>query len=219
VQIHGGNGFSAEYNISRAYRDSRINRIYEGTNEINRLLTLDMTLKRAMSGRLGLMGPAMAIQKELMSIPDFATEDETAFSKELKLVNNLKKAILMVAGAAVQKLMMKVEHEQEVLMNIADMAIETFNAESVLLRVMKMAEQQGESAIQLHLDIMRTYLYDAADRINKSGKDAVNAFADGDEQRMILMGLKRFTKAAPFNSKDARRRIADKMVSEGKYCY
>lgn len=219
VQIHGGNGFSAEYNISRAYRDSRINRIYEGTNEINRLLTLDMTLKRAMSGRLGLMGPAMAIQKELMSIPDFSSGDETAFSKEIKLVNNLKKAILMVAGAAVQKLMMKVEHEQEVLMNIADMAIETFNAESVLLRVMKMAEQQGEAATQLHLDIMRTYLYDAADRIHKSGKDAVNAFADGDEQRMILMGLKRFTKAEPFNSKDARRRIADKMVAEGRYCY
>lgn len=219
VQIHGGNGFSAEYNISRAYRDSRINRIYEGTNEINRLLTLDMTLKRAMSGRLGLMGPAMAIQKELMSIPDFGTEEETTFSKEIKLVNNLKKAILMVAGAAVQKLMMKVESEQEVLMNIADMAIETFNAESVLLRVMKMTEQQGEAATQLHLDIMRTYLYDAADRINKSGKDAVNAFADGDEQRMILMGLKRFTKAEPFNSKDARRRIADKMVAEGKYCF
>jgi alkylation response protein AidB-like acyl-CoA dehydrogenase len=219
VQVHGGNGFSAEYNISRAYRDSRINRIYEGTNEINRLLTLDMTLKRAMSGRLGLMGPAMAIQKELMSIPDFTSEEETTFSKEQKLVSNLKKAILMVSGAAVQKLMMKVEHEQEVLMNIADMAIETFNAESVLLRVMKMTEQQGEAATQLHLDIMRTYLYDAADRINKSGKDAVNAFSEGDEQRMILMGLKRFTKAEPFNSKDARRRIADKMVTEGKYCY
>jgi alkylation response protein AidB-like acyl-CoA dehydrogenase len=219
VQIHGGNGFSAEYNISRAYRDSRINRIYEGTNEINRLLTLDMTLKRAMSGRLGLMGPAMAIQKELMSIPDFGSEEETTFSKEIKLVNNLKKAIMMVAGAAVQKLMMKIESEQEVLMNIADMAIETFNAESVLLRVMKLAEQQGEAAVQLQLDMMRTYLYDAADRINKSGKDAVNAFSDGDEQRMILMGLKRFTKAEPFNSKDARRRIADKMVAEGKYCF
>ncbi|MCX6317658.1 MAG: acyl-CoA dehydrogenase family protein [Bacteroidetes bacterium] len=219
VQIHGGNGFSAEYNISRAYRDSRINRIYEGTNEINRLLTLDMTLKRAMSGRLGLMGPAMAIQKELMSIPDFGSEEETTFSKEIKLVNNLKKAIMMVAGAAVQKLMMKIESEQEVLMNIADMAIETFNAESVLLRVMKLAEQQGEAAVQLQLDMMRTYVYDAADRINKSGKDAVNAFSEGDEQRMILMGLKRFTKAEPFNSKDARRRIADKMVAEGKYCF
>lgn len=219
VQIHGGNGFSAEYNISRAYRDSRINRIYEGTNEINRLLTLDMTLKRAMGGRLDLMGPAMNVQKELMSIPDFGAEDDAQFAKELKLVANFKKAILMTAGAAVQKLMMKIENEQEVLMNLADMAIETFNAESVLLRVMKMTEQRGEAAIKLYQDIMRTYLYDAADRINKSGKDAVNAFAEGDEQRMILMGLKRFTKADPFNVKDARRRIADSMIAEGRYSF
>jgi len=217
VQVHGGNGFSAEYNISRAYRDSRINRIYEGTNEINRLLTLDMTLKRAMQGRLNLMGPAMDVSKELMSIPDFGAEDETPFAKEKKLVANLKKAILLTAGAAVQKLMMKIENEQEVLMNIADMAIETFNAESVLLRVMKIVDQRGEAASQNHLNIMHTYLYDAADRINKSGKDAVNSFAEGDEQRMILMGLKRFTKTEPFNSKEARRAIADKMIGEGKY--
>jgi alkylation response protein AidB-like acyl-CoA dehydrogenase len=219
VQIHGGNGFSAEYNISRAYRDSRINRIYEGTNEINRLLTLDMTLKRAMQGRLDLMGPAMAVQKELMSIPDFGAGDDAPFAKEKKEIANLKKAILMIAGAAVQKLMMKIENEQEVLMNIADMAIETFNAESVLLRVMKITDQQGEASSGLYGDIMRTYLYDAADKVNKSGKDAVNAFSEGDEQRMILMGLKRFTKAESFNSKNARRRIADKMISEGKYCF
>lgn len=219
VQIHGGNGFSAEYNISRAYRDSRINRIYEGTNEINRLLTLDMTLKRAMGGRLDLMGPAMSVSKELMSIPDFGAEDEAPFAKEKKLVANLKKAILLAAGAAVQKLMMKIESEQEVLMNLADMAIETFNAESVLLRVMKMVDQQGEAPTQLYQDIMRTYLFDAADKVNKSGKDAINAFAEGDEQRMILMGLKRFTKAEPFNTKDARRRIADKMIAESKYCF
>ena len=125
----------------------------------------------------------------------------------------------MVSGAAVQKLMMKIDTEQEVLMNIADMAIHTFNAESVLLRVLKMVEQKGEEANSHYLDIVRTYLYDAADSVNKSGKDAVNSFADGDEQRMILMGLKRFTKAEPFNSKDARRRIADKMIAEGKYCF
>lgn len=217
VQVHGGNGFSAEYNISRAYRDSRINRIYEGTNEINRLLTLDMTLKRAMQGRLDLMGPAMAVSKELMSIPDFGAEDETPFAKERKLITNLKKAILLTSGAAVQKLMMKIESEQEVLMNIADMAIQVFNAESVLLRVMKMVDQRGEAACQHHLDIMNTYLYDAADKVNKSGKDAINSFADGDEQRMILMGLKRFTKAEPLNTKDARRRIADRMINAGKY--
>jgi thymidine kinase len=177
-----------------------------------------MTLKRAMQGRLDLMVPATAVQKELMSIPDFGSDEETMFSKELKLVSNLKKAILLTAGAAVQKLMMKIDTEQEVLMNIADMAIETFNAESALLRVMKLTNQHGEASQQLHLDALRTYLYDTADRVNKSGKDAVNAFADGDEQRMILMGLKRFTKAEPFNTKAARRRIADKMIEEGKYC-
>ncbi len=219
VQIHGGNGFSAEYNISRAYRDSRINRIYEGTNEINRLLTLDMTLKRAMQGRLDLMGPAMAVQKELMSIPDFGEQDDAPFASEKKLVNNLKKAILMVSGAAVQKLMAKVEHEQEVLMNIADMAIQTFNAESVLLRAIKLADRQGEEKTSYVIDIMKTYLYDAADKVNKSGKDAINAFAEGDEQRMILMGLKRFTRADPFNTKEARRRIADKMIEENRYSF
>ena len=219
VQVHGGNGFSAEYNISRAYRDSRINRIYEGTNEINRLLTLDMTLKRAMQGRLDLMGPAMGVQKELMSIPDFGADDETPFAKELKLIANLKKAILLTSGAAVQKLMAKIENEQEILMNIADMAIETFNAESVLLRVMKLVDQRGENNCKLYLDIVHTYLYDAADRVNKSGKDAINSFADGDDQRMILMGLKRFTKTEPFNTKDSRRRIADKMIAEGKYSF
>lgn len=217
VQIHGGNGFSDEYMISKAYRDSRINRIYEGTNEINRLLTVDMVLKRAMKGKLDLMGPAMAVQKELMSIPDFGAEDEGAFAKELKYIANFKKAILMVAGAAVQKLMMQLEKEQEVLMNIADMAIETYNAESALLRVMKLAEQKGEAAVKLQADIMRTYLYDAADRINKAGKDALNSFADGDELRMMHIGLKRFTKVEPFNTKDARRRICEKLVADNGY--
>lgn len=219
VQIHGGNGFSAEYNISRAYRDSRINRIYEGTNEINRLLTLDMTLKRAMQGRLDLMGPAMNVQKELMSIPEFGSEEESMFSSEKKLVANLKKAILVTAGAAVQKLMMKIENEQEILMNIADMAIEVYNAESVMLRVMKLSETRKGEEMEDYLNIMRTYLYDAADRVNKSGKDAINGFAEGDEQRMILMGLKRFTKADPFNTRTARRSIADKMIASKKYCF
>jgi alkylation response protein AidB-like acyl-CoA dehydrogenase len=217
VQIHGGNGFSAEYPISRAYRDSRINRIYEGTNEINRLLTVDMILKRAMKGRLDLMGPAMAVQKELMSIPDFGSGDEGLFAAEWKLVANMKKALLMVAGAAVQKLMMKLEHEQEILMGIADMGIEIFHAESALLRAAKLYDLRGESATALQLDIARTYLYDAADRVNKAGKDAINAFASGDEQRMMLLGLKRFTKAEPFNSKDARRRIAARLIADNAY--
>jgi hypothetical protein len=203
--------------ISRAYRDSRINRIYEGTNEINRLLIVDMVLKRAMKGRLNLMGPAMSVQKELMSIPDFGSGDEEAFSKELKAIANFKKAILMTAGAAVQKLMMKLESEQEILMNIADMVIKTFTAESALLRVMKLSETKDESAMQFESDMMHVYLTDAADQINKYAKDAVNAFAQGDEQRMMLLGIKRFTKMEPFNTKDARRRIADKLISDGRY--
>ncbi len=217
VQVHGGNGFSDEYTISRAYRDSRINRIYEGTNEINRLLTVDMMLKRAMKGKLDLMGPAMAVQKELMSIPDFGAEDEGAFAKERKYIANFKKAILMVAGAAVQKLMMQLDKEQEVLMNIADMAMDAFHAESALLRVMKLTAAKGEQATGLQADIMRTYLYDAADRINKAGKDALNSFAEGDELRMMHIGLKRFTKVEPFNTKDARRRISDRLVAENGY--
>lgn len=217
VQIHGGNGFSDEYVISKAYRDSRINRIYEGTNEINRLLTVDMVLKRAMKGKLDLMGPALAVQKELMSIPDFGAEEAGAFAKERKYIVNFKKAILMVAGAAVQKLMMQLDKEQEILMNIADMAIETFNAESALLRLIKLADSKGMEAVTLQADIVRTYLYDAADRINKAGKDALNGFADGDELRMMHIGLKRFTKLEPFNTKDARRRISDRLVADNGY--
>ena len=219
VQIHGGNGYSDEYIISKAYRDSRINRIYEGTNEINRLLTVDMVLKRAMKGRLDLMGAAMNVQKELMSIPDFGNDDESPFAKERKYIVNMKKAILMVAGAAVQKLMMKIESEQEILMNIADMAIETYVAESCLLRVMKQVDKIGEAAYTEQTDMMRVYLNDALDKVNKAGKEAINSFAEGDEQRMMLLGLKRFTKAEPFNSKEARRRIAAKLIAENKYCF
>jgi alkylation response protein AidB-like acyl-CoA dehydrogenase len=217
VQIHGGNGFSEEYLISRAYRDSRINRIFEGTNEINRLLTVDMVLKRAMKGKLDLMGPAMAVSKELMSIPDFGSEDDTPFAAERKAVQNMKKAILMTAGAAVQKLMMSLQQEQEIIMNIADMAIQTFNAESALLRLMKMQAAQGEAATAIYKDVLQCYFVEAMDKINQSGRDAINAFASGDEQRMMLLGLKRFTKLAPANVKDARRRIADKLITEQRY--
>ena len=217
VQIFGGNGFSDEYGISRAYRDSRINRIYEGTNEINRLLTVDMMLKRAMKGKLDLMGPATAVSKELMSIPDFGIEDDGPFAAEKKYIVNMKKAILMTTGAAVQKLMMSLQSEQEILMNIADMSIATFHAESALLRAIKMSDKTGEESAQLQIDMMRCYLNDAIDKVNKAGKEAINAFATGDEQRMMLLGLKRFTKSAPFNSKDARRRIADKLIAENRY--
>ena len=217
VQVHGGNGFSDEYLISRAYRDSRINRIYEGTNEINRLLTVDMLLKRAMKGKLDLMGPAMNIQKELMSVPDFGSDDDGPFTMENKLIANMKKAVLMTAGAAVQKLMQSLQNEQEILMNIADMAMETFIAESILLRVMKLVDKQGEEASKVQIAMMQCYLNDAVDVLAKCGKEAINAFGAGDELKMMLLGLKRFTKTDPFNSKEARRTIAAKLIADGKY--
>jgi hypothetical protein len=176
-----------------------------------------MTLKRAMQGRLNIMGAAMKVSQELMSIPDFGNEDETPFAEEKKLVTNFKKTVLLTAGAAAQKLMMQLEKEQEILMCIADMAIDTFVAESLLLRITKLAGQGNNDSI--YKDILNCYLYDAADRIHKNGKDAINAFAEGDEQRMILMGLKRFTKAQPFNSKDARRRIADRLIGDRRYSF
>jgi alkylation response protein AidB-like acyl-CoA dehydrogenase len=217
VQIHGGNGYSDEYEISRAYRDSRINRIYEGTNEINRLLTVDMVLKRAMKGQLDLMGPAMNVQKELMSIPDFGDEDDAPFAKEHKAIDNFKKCILMVAGAAVQKLMMTLSKEQEILMNIADMSIVTYHAESALLRLEKLSKTKSEAELAVQTAIVKTYIYDAADAINKAGKDALNSFADGDELRMMHIGLKRFTKVDPFNTKEARRTICAQLVADDGY--
>ncbi len=217
VQIHGGNGYSDEYMISRAYRDSRINRIYEGTNEINRLLSVDMILKRAAKGKLDLIGPASKVQKELMSIPEFGDTEEGTFAKEQKLVANMKKCILMVAGAAAQKLMAGLQQEQEIIMNIADMSIETFVAESTLLRVMKLADKQGENNAKVQIAMMQCYLNDAIDKIAKCGKEAINAFAEGDEQKMLLLGLKRFTKSEPFNSKTARRLVSDKLTGDGKY--
>lgn len=218
VQIYGGMGFSAEAPMDRAYRDSRINRIFEGTNEINRLLIVDMVLKRAMKGELDLMGPAQAVAQELTSIPDFATIDENVlFAKEKDLLARLKKALLMVAGGAVQKLMMQLSKEEEILMNIADMAIEIYAAESCLLRVEKLVSMQGEEASAVQIDIARTYLNEAVDRIWKSGNDALNSFGEGDELRMMLMGLKRFTKQEPYNAKEARQRIAQRLIADNRY--
>ncbi len=217
VQIFGGNGFSDEYMISRAYRDSRINRIYEGTNEINRLLAVDMILKRAMKGKLDLMGPALAVSKELMSIPDFGDADESYCAAEIKAVKQLKKSVLLVAGAAVQKLMTRLSDEQEILMHIADMAIETFHAESGLLRLLK-SKEQNNGLVRLMEDLFRCHLNAAIDRVNRAGKEALYAFSSGDEQRMLLLGLKRYTKTIPFNTKEARRRIADRLIEQNRYC-
>lgn len=218
VQIYGGMGFSAEGPMDRAYRDARINRIFEGTNEINRLLTIDMLLKRAMKGSLDLMSPAMAVQKELMSIPDFGTSDETGiFVKEKKALANLKKAGLMVAGAAVQKFMMKLSDEQEILMNLADMLIEGYVAESVLLRVEKLIGQRGEDACAIQKEIAMIYLHHAMNKAAYAGREAITAFAEGDELRLMLMGLKRFTKIDPYNLKNARRLVADHVLTKGQY--
>jgi len=218
VQILGGYGFSADYPMDRAYRDSRINRIFEGTNEINRLLTMDMLLKRAMKGELDLMGPAMAVQKELMSIPDFNADEPTSlFGKEKKTLANVKKLILMASGFAAQKFMQKLAHEQEILMNISDMVIELYVAESALLRVEKTAGIKGESAIAIQIDIVKTYINDALDRIGINAKNAIVSMSEGDEQRMLLMGVKRFTKAESFNTKDARRRIAAYLIEANEY--
>ena len=219
VQIYGGMGYSAEAPMDRAYRDSRINRIFEGTNEINRILTVDMILKRAMKGEIDLMGPAQNVIAELMSIPDFNSVEEDLFTKEKKYVSNFKKAILLVAGAAVQKLMTNLAKEQEVLMNLADMVIETYASESVQLRVEKLAGQRGEDAVKDQIDIMQVYIRDAADKIFKAGKEALNAFAEGDERRMMMTGLKRFTKTEDINTTAARRRIAAKLIEQNKYCF
>ena len=220
VQVYGGMGFSADAPMDRAYRDSRINRIFEGTNEINRMLTVDMLLKRAMKGELDLMGPAMAVAKEIMSIPDFsATDDEVPFATEKKVIKNLKKAALMVAGAAVQKFMMKLSEEQEILMNVADMAIEIYAAESAILRTEKLIGIKGEAACALQKDLAMCYLHEAVEKVNSAGKSAIMSFAEGDELRVMLMGLKRFTKIEPFNTKTARRRIADAMIAENKYTF
>jgi len=219
VQIHGGMGYSAETNIERAYRDSRINRIFEGTNEINRLLTVTMILKKAMKGQIDLMGPAMAIGKELMGIPDFGAADTTLFTAEKKYIKNFKKAVLMVAGSAAQKVGDKMAKEQEIVMNIADMINYVYVAESALLRAEKVVAVKGEAGAQNELDMMRVYIYDAADAISKAGKDALFSFAEGDELKMMTMGLKRFTKHEPFNVKEARQRIALTLIDKNEYAF
>ncbi len=219
VQIYGGMGYSADAPMERAYRDSRINRIFEGTNEINRMLTVDMMLRRAMKGELDLLGPATAVANELLQIPDFTNGEDKLFTAEKKYIANFKKAVLLVAGAAVQKLMMQLAKEQEVLMNIADMIIDVYIGESLQLRVEKMVGMKNEEWYSQQVDMMRLWLNDAADRINKAGKDAINSFAEGDDQRMLLMGLKRFTKVSPLNVKETRRRIAAKLITENRYCF
>lgn len=220
VQIYGGMGFSAEAPMDRAYRDARINKIFEGTNEINRLLSVGTIVKRAMKGELNLMPAAMAVGKEIMAIPDFGTEQEDGlFVAEKKVIKNLKKATLMIAGAALQKFMMNFEKEQEIIMNLADMLIELYVAESAILRVEKLSGMRGEAACALQKDAAMVYLHYAVEKVNNEGRTAITSFAEGDELRVMLMGLKRFTKIEPMNLKDARRRIAEASIEKNGYLF
>jgi len=219
LQIHGGMGYSAETRIERSYRDARINRIFEGTNEINRMLTVDMILKKAMKGELDLMGPATKVANELMSIPDFGEAPDNEFDQYRNYVQNFKKAILMVAGSAVQKLMMHLGKEQEILMAIADMSIQTYTAESVLLRTEKLASIKPDADLSVQKEMMKVAIYNAAQIIEQSGKEALYGFAEGDELRMMIMGLKRFCKMEPFNVKESRRMVAAKLIEANKYCF
>lgn len=220
VQIYGGMGFSAEAPMERAYRDARIARIYEGTNEINRMLLVGMTMKRAMKGEINLLGPAMAVGKELTSVPDFSTKDLTGiFGKEKEVLKSMKKALLMVAGKAAQDFGPKLDDEQEILMNIADMMIEIYAAESTLLRTEKLIGIKGEEACRQQIHMTQLYLHMAVDKINSSGKEAIASFAKGDEQRVMLMGLKRFTKMDLYNVKELRRAIAEYLIEKNEYAF
>ncbi|MDG2208496.1 MAG: acyl-CoA dehydrogenase family protein [Flavobacteriales bacterium] len=218
VQVFGGMGYSAETRVELAYRDARINRIFEGTNEINRMLIVDMILKKAMKGDLDLMTPAMAISSELTGVPDFASPPSDVFEAHLGFVRNIKKAVLMVAGAAAQKLMMSLAKEQEILMNIADMTIWAYTIESTVLRVQKLAGiRGGEEEVALQKAIMRVYTYEASEWIHSAGKEALLGFAEGDELKMMLMGMRRFCKTEDFNTKEARQLIAQHLIKEEAY--
>lgn len=217
VQIYGGMGYSAETPVERAYRDSRINRIFEGTNEINRMVIVGEILKRAMKGELDVLGPAKAVGNELMSIPDFGTPTTDFFELKKKTLINFKKTILMVAGAAVQQFKDKISNEQELLMLVSDMLIDTYAAESFMLRVEKISKQKKISDTSLYQEMLDVFVYDVADKVRKNAEDAVNYFAARNDKMGMMMGIKRFTKVEGVNSIEARRKIADKIISSNKY--
>ncbi|MEM9887102.1 MAG: acyl-CoA dehydrogenase family protein [Bacteroidota bacterium] len=221
VQVHGGMGYSEEGTAARGYRDSRINRIYEGTNEINRLLMVDQIFKRAMKGKLDIVGPAWAVQKELASMPGFG-QPEGAYGQEQKAIKDFKKIILMVAGAAAKMQMdgqINLKEEQEVLMNVSNILTDTFLAESLLLRIQKIeAEGVGRVDQSVYDAILKTFLHDATARIQKEATDALVSFAEGDLLKTFLMGLKRFTKYPPVNVKQSRRTIASALIAANAYC-
>ncbi|EPR66476.1 acyl-CoA dehydrogenase family protein [Cyclobacterium qasimii] len=220
VQIYGGMGYSADAPMERAFRDARISRIYEGTNEINRILMVGMLLKRAMKGEIDVFGPAMAVAKELTSVPSFSSEDTSQpLAAEKAVLRNLKKVFLMIGGKAAKDLGAKMDQEQEIMMNLADIMIEIYAVESTLLRTEKLLNKNGEEAVKDQLAATKVYLYEAVEKIQSAGKEAIMSFTKGDEQKMLLMGLKRFTKYDNVNTKDLRREIAASLVSKGKYFF
>ncbi len=218
LQIYGGMGYSEEAPMARAYRDSRINRIFEGTNEINRMLIIDMLMKRAMRGRIDIMGPAMKIQEELMGVPSFGTNEQGGpLSAEMEAVRNLKKAVLMVSGATAKELMQQLKDEQEILMYISDMILYTYVSESVILRVEKLIAQKGADEVKTQLEMAKVYVADAVELVGLAGRNAIRAWAEGDMRKMLLMGLKRYTRFDGINTKNARRRIASVLREQNKY--
>ena len=221
IQIYGGMGFSEDTPMESAWRDARIARIYEGTNEINRMLSVGMLIKKAMKGHVDLLGPAMKVQEELMGIPSFDAPDYSElFSEEKEMIGKLKKAFLMVAGAAVQKFGMDLDSHQQLLMAAADMLIEIYMAESTVLRTEKLAKKEGETKVQEQIAMAKLYLYKAVDVVTQKGKESIISFAEGDEQRMMLMGLRRFTKYTNMpNIVGLRETITAKLVAENSYCF
>jgi len=220
VQIYGGMGYSADTPMERAYRDARIARIYEGTNEINRMLMIGMLLKRAMKGELNIFDPAMAVSKELTSVPSFATIDNSVlFNVEKNVLKNFKKVFLMVGGKAALVLQDKIEDEQEVMMNLADILIEIYAVESAMLRTEKLISHRGEDACADYIAMTKVYMADAVNTITAAAKEAIAVVTKGDEQKVMLMGLKRFTKMELVNTKELRRQIADTMIQKGEFPY
>jgi alkylation response protein AidB-like acyl-CoA dehydrogenase len=221
IQIFGGMGFSEDTPMESAWRDARIARIYEGTNEINRMLSVGMLIKKAMKGHVDLLGPASKVQEELMGIPSFETPDYSElFSEEKELIGKLKKAFLMVAGGAVQKYGPDLDEHQQLLMVAADMLIEIYMAESTILRTEKTAKKVGADKVQEQIAMAKLYLYKAVDIINLKGKEGIISFAEGDEQRMMLMGLRRFTKYTNMpNIVGLREVITSKLVEKNEYCF
>ena len=220
VQIYGGYGYSAHYPAERAYRDSRINRIFEGTNEINRMLVPGRLMKSALSGKLALLPAAQALMDEILT-PQLMgfDDDEQVLAAEQKLAINAKKVALMTLGTAAQKYMMKLGDQQEVLMGIADIIIDTYAMECAILRARKMVAAQGEATTERYIDMTRVFCNDAVERIEARAKNTLAAMAEGDELRTLLAALRRFTKLTPMNTVVARQRIADVMIEANRYAY